>query len=91
MSKLTRVRQPLPTTGRFMIGRDDQGRWTVTDDKGMVGASFLDRASAIHFALTQSHHAPGAVQCLPDDTTIAVDPLFHVGRKPVSQPAGRRL
>lgn len=91
MSKLSRVRQSLPTTGRFMIGRDNRGRWTVTDEKGMANTSFPDRASAIHFAMTQSDYAPGAVQCLPDDTTIAVDPFFHVGRKPVPQPAGRRL
>jgi len=91
MSKATRIRQSHSTTGRFVIGRDHQGRWTVGDEKGLSGGQFTDRASAIHFALVQSDYAPGAVQCLPDDTTITADPLFHVGRRSVPQAAGRRL
>jgi len=91
MPKLSRVRQSLPMTARFIVGRDRNGCWAVTDEKGLVGGLFADRAAAVHFALEESDHVPGAVQCLPDEMTINADPLFGFGRKPVPQPAGRRL
>jgi hypothetical protein len=91
MPKLSRVRQSLPIATRFLVGRDRSGRWAVADEKGLVGGLFNDRASAVQFAMEESHHVPGAVQCLPDDITVNAAALFGFGRKQVPQPAGRRL
>ncbi|MDB5522724.1 MAG: hypothetical protein JWM58_487 [Rhizobium sp.] len=91
MGKSTRMQWSLPITARFMVGRDNRGYWTVSNESGLIGGPFSDRTSAIHFAMTRSEYAPGAVQCLPDDVTISVDPLFHVGRKALPPAAGRRL
>ncbi|MGF9564756.1 hypothetical protein [Neorhizobium sp. JUb45] len=51
---------------RFTVGRDKKGCWIVQDRDGLVGGIFRDRASAVHFAMFESDHQPGAVCCLPD-------------------------
>jgi hypothetical protein len=51
---------------RFTVGRDDDGRWVVVDRDGLVGGLFRDRAAAVHFAMFESSHEPGAVCCVPD-------------------------
>lgn len=51
---------------RFTVGRDAAGRWIVSDRDGLVGGIFRDRASAVHFAVFESDHRPGAVRCVPD-------------------------
>jgi len=51
---------------RFTVGRDERGNWIVDDRDGLIGGIFRDRASAVHFAMFESDHQPGAVCCLPD-------------------------
>lgn len=51
---------------RFTVGRDAGGCWVVCDRDGLVGGLFRDRASAVHFAMFESDHTPGAVCCVPD-------------------------
>lgn len=51
---------------RFTVGRDENGCWVVSDRDGLVGGLFRDRAAAVHFAMFESDHAPGAVCCVPD-------------------------
>ncbi len=63
-------REPPATGIRFTVGRDVGGRWVVSDRDGRVGGIFSDRASAIHFAMFESNHSPGAVWCLPDHVTV---------------------
>lgn len=60
--------------GRFMVGRDAQGRWIVRDEKGLVGGLFTDRASAVRFAMFESDYVPGAVCCVPDGTIAGPEP-----------------
>lgn len=55
---------------RFSVGRDARGMWVVSDRDGLVGGCFTDRASAVHFAVFESDHTPGAVCCLPDDQVM---------------------
>lgn len=39
---------------RFTIGCNNNGRWLVCDRQGLVGGIFVDKASAIRFARTES-------------------------------------
>lgn len=70
---------------RFTVGRDARGRWVVADRDGLVGGLFTDRASAVHFAMFESDHQPGAVWCVPDHVRLKVGRLFD--RRP-ARPAG---
>ncbi|AYD02549.1 hypothetical protein [Neorhizobium sp. NCHU2750] len=79
MAKLAMIDHEPPATGiRFTVGRDVRGRWIVNDMEGKVGGLFADRASAVHFAMFESDHTPGAVWCLPEHVTLklgeALDP-----------------
>ena len=69
--------EPLQRGVRFMIGRDSGGRWIVSDREGRVGGLFTDRASAVHFAMFESDHMPGAVCCVPDEMTLTLDTVFE--------------
>ncbi|MCJ7997352.1 hypothetical protein J5N58_22450 [Rhizobium cremeum] len=68
---------------RFTVGRDAQGRWVVADRDGLVGGVFIDRASAVHFAMFESDHRPGAVWCVPDHVTLKLGRLFD--KRPARQ------
>lgn len=56
---------------RFTVGRDEHGWWIVDDRDGLVGGIFRDRASAVHFAIFESDHQPGAVCCVPDGVIVS--------------------
>jgi hypothetical protein len=58
---------------RFIVGRDRHGRWVVSDREGLVGGIFTDRQSAVHFAMFESDHLPGAVCCVPDHVRLTLD------------------
>lgn len=66
--------------GRFMVGRDARGRWVVRDEKDLVGGLFVDRASAVRFAMFESDYVPGAVCCVPDGTLSSLEPAFDSGQ-----------
>lgn len=91
MGKFAMTDREPPATGiRFTVGRDARGRWVVNDTEGKVGGLFTDRASAVHFAMFESDHTPGAVWCLPEHVTLKLgEPLdprcLHAG----SRVAGR--
>ena len=65
---------------RFTVGHDAHGQWVVFDRMGLVGGLFKDRASAVHFALTESDRVPGDVCCVPDSEILDADMIF--GPKP---------
>ncbi|MGK9052344.1 hypothetical protein [Neorhizobium petrolearium] len=69
--------EPLQRGVRFMVGRDAGGRWIVSDREGRVGGLFTDRAAAVHFAMFESDHLPGAVCCVPDHVTLSLDSAFE--------------
>lgn len=69
-------RQPPATGIRFTVGRDRSGGWIVNDAQGKVGGLFTDRASAVHFAMFESDHIPGAVWCLPEHVTLTLGAAF---------------
>ncbi|WP_337270509.1 hypothetical protein [Oryzifoliimicrobium ureilyticus] len=71
---------------RFTIGHDADGRWLVCDCLGLVGGVFVDRASAIRFAVTESGRHPEAVACLPDQSVLEVADIFSARK----QRRGRR-
>ena len=83
-------REPPATGIRFTVGRDRSGRWIVNDALGKVGGLFTDRASAVHFAMFESDHIPGAVWCLPEHVTLTLDAAFEPRRlSAASRVAGR--
>ncbi|MEV4605208.1 hypothetical protein MRBLMR1_000134 [Neorhizobium sp. LMR1-1-1.1] len=83
-------REPPATGIRFTVGRDRSGRWIVNDAQGKVGGLFTDRASAVHFAMFESDHIPGAVWCLPEHVTLTLDAAFEPRRlSAASRVAGR--
>lgn len=73
-------REPPATSIRFTVGRDACGRWIVNDALGKVGGLFTDRASAVHFAMFESDHTPGAVWCLPEHVTLTLGKAFEPRR-----------
>ncbi|WP_244595386.1 hypothetical protein [Bosea lathyri] len=81
------MQKSFPPSGdsRFVIGRDSQGRWVVCDQKGLVGGLFTDRDSAVHFAVFESDHAPGAVCCAPDDAVVSLGQVFEAGHLEAEQ------
>ncbi|MEB2847407.1 hypothetical protein [Endobacterium cereale] len=68
---------------RFTVGRDENGCWIVDDREGLVGGIFRDRASAVHFAMFESDHQPGAVCCVPDGMIVSA-------RMPDTAPGSRQ-
>ena len=62
---------------RFTVGRDRHGWWIVTDALDLVGGLFADRHSALHFAVTESNQAPGAVRCLEDTVILKFGPIVR--------------
>ncbi|ATN37607.1 hypothetical protein ACO34A_27945 (plasmid) [Rhizobium sp. ACO-34A] len=89
MGKAEMRAAPSASGVRFTVGRDAQGRWVVADRDGLVGGLFTDRASAVHFAMFESDHQPGAVWCVPDHVRLKLGRLF-AGRpaKPARSGAG---
>ena len=77
MNKAMLKSQPHARGVRFMVGRDAGGRWIVSDREGRVGGLFTDRASAVHFAMFESDHVPGAVCCVPEEVTLSLGPVFE--------------
>ncbi|KGD86223.1 hypothetical protein [Rhizobium sp. YS-1r] len=78
MNNRAMAKNELPAFGvRFMVGRDAGGHWVVSDREGRVGGLFTDRASAVHFAMFESDHLPGAVYCLPDHMILSLGPAFE--------------
>jgi hypothetical protein len=54
-----------PSTTVFYIGRDSHGRWVVQDQKHLCGGLFINRATALKFALFENGHKPQAVVMVP--------------------------
>ncbi|WP_105438922.1 hypothetical protein [Neorhizobium sp. T25_13] len=77
MSKAMSKVEPPSRGVRFTVGRDAGGRWIVSDREGLIGGLFTDRASAVHFAMFESDHEPGAVCCVPEDVTLSLGPIFE--------------
>lgn len=74
MGTLARDIHPASAPHRFMVGRDPQGHWVVSDEQGLVGGIFADKEAAVRFALAESGHLPGAVFCAPIDVTLNLNP-----------------
>ncbi|WP_269930594.1 hypothetical protein [Aminobacter sp. HY435] len=84
MGTLARDIHPVAACHRFMVGRDTDGHWVVSDELGMVGGIFADKEAAVRFALTESGHVPGAVFCAPTGVTLNLDPLLERPARPAA-------
>ncbi|MCX5579922.1 hypothetical protein [Kaistia terrae] len=77
MGKALQESYPSTLSSRFTVGRDAEGQWVVCDRLGLVGGLFADRASAVHFALVESDHCPGAVCCAAEDEVLRFSVVFE--------------
>ncbi|WP_244395913.1 hypothetical protein [Beijerinckia indica] len=74
-----------------MVGRDKHGQWAVCDEKGLIGGLFISRDAAIHFAMFESDHVPGAVLYVPDTIIISLEPLFKMNRSAAPSVIPKRM
>jgi hypothetical protein len=49
-----------PVDARFIVTRDHSGRWIVTDRKGHVGGTFVNKVTALRFALEEAKYNSAA-------------------------------
>ena len=56
---------PSSSTPLFFIGRNSHGHWVVQDQKHLCGGLFVDRVTALKFALFENGHRPQAVVMVP--------------------------
>ena len=56
---------PSSSTPLFYIGRNSRGHWVVQDQNHLCGGLFVDRATALKFALFENGHRPQAVVMVP--------------------------
>jgi hypothetical protein len=49
----------------FLMGRDSHGNWVVQDRRGLCGGIFVDRRSALRFAMLENGNRPQAVLMVP--------------------------
>jgi hypothetical protein len=50
----------------FTVGRNRRGRWIARDLDGMIEGVFIDKKTAIHFALFEADGRRSAVIVIPD-------------------------
>jgi hypothetical protein len=61
-------RAEVPSCSRaslFMMGQDSHGNWVVQDQRGMCGGLFVDRVTALRFAMFENGNQPQAVVMVP--------------------------
>ncbi|WP_144378868.1 hypothetical protein [Mesorhizobium amorphae] len=66
------ISEPPSATHRFLVGRDGEGRWIARDELGLTGGVFTDKASAMHFAETESDHKAGCVSLAPESARLSL-------------------
>ena len=49
----------------FLMGQNSHGNWVVQDQSGDCGGIFVDRATALRFAMFESGAKPQAVILIP--------------------------
>jgi len=49
----------------FLMGQNARGNWVVQDQRGACGGIFVDRASAVRFAMFENGNQPHAVVLVP--------------------------
>ena len=61
-------RAEVPPSSRsplFMMGQNSRGNWVVQDQRGMCGGLFVDRVTALRFAMFENGNRPQAVVMVP--------------------------
>ena len=62
---MAQAEPPSSSTPLFYVGRDSHGHWVVQDQKHLCGGLFVDRTTALKFALFENGHKPQAVVMVP--------------------------
>ncbi|WP_342363223.1 hypothetical protein [Terrarubrum flagellatum] len=56
----------------FFIGLDCDRRWIARDSRGLLGGVFVDKASALKFAMSECDPHARAVLMVPDHVTLSL-------------------
>ena len=56
---------PCSRSPLFLMGQDSRGNWVVQDQRGMCGGLFVDRVTALRFAMFENGNRPQAVVLVP--------------------------
>ena len=56
---------PCSRSSLFLMGQDSRGNWVVQDQRGLCGGLFVDRVTALRFAMFENGHQPQAVVMVP--------------------------
>ena len=57
---------------RFMVGRNQQGRWVVEDRLGQRGGLFISQSAAVHFALDEADRDQALVHIVPGEAVLSI-------------------
>ena len=68
--------RPPSRRNRFMVGRDEEGHWVVCDSECLIGGLFVNKESALHFALHESEKTADGVCCAADDEILRLGNMF---------------
>lgn len=77
-SNVASIRKPMTPIRRpshVMVGQDAGGHWIVSDECGLAGGIFADRAAAMHFATAECDYDPTNIYAAPDGA-LSLDTLF---------------
>jgi hypothetical protein len=56
---------PCSRSSLFLMGQDSRGNWVVQDQRGMCGGLFVNRVTALRFAMFENGNQPQAVVMVP--------------------------
>lgn len=72
---------------RFTVGRDTAGKWIVSDARHLVGGIFVDRSTALHFAMAECDYDKTKIDAAPEGTLLTLDDML--ARDEAGSPARR--
>jgi hypothetical protein len=55
---------------QFLVGQDSEGHWLAVETHGLGGGMFVNRAAALHYALSETGKRPGAVSMAPQPIAL---------------------
>jgi hypothetical protein len=56
---------PCSRSSLFLMGQNSRGNWVVQDQRGACGGLFVDRVTALRFAMFENGNRPQAVVMVP--------------------------
>ena len=64
--------EPTPALAAFLVGRDAEGHWLAVETHGLGGGIFRDQRAALHYAVAETDHRPGAVRLCEEHLALVM-------------------